>query len=258
MNDEVKKKVKDWWSAGADFDAGISLYHIYGHNKVLKYTMPGRKSRYYEKLKYELCKDVGLDWLKMPAIPKPLPSVTVAQPKHFDQAKLPDPKVENTEQYPFEVRRVINEYAECYRNRGKLHWEMCEVNDNNDPENCMKRSDLLLKIKLLSSRMDVLHMAREAYFSRKEIPNEASLWPKEQKELLAEQLPDNIDELKQMKKNIQVSMVKDRNWLDYQQKTKTDKKTPMPAGPKRMEIEKRIKAKLKKIEEIEYKLVELQ
>lgn len=251
-----KERVEEWWNSGADFDTGISLYMLYGRNKVLKSTMPGRQSRYHEKLKYELTKDVGLDWNKLPRIKTAVAGVSVASPKSVDQSKLPEPVPEKTDDYPYEVRRVINEYAECYRKRGELHYEMSGIDGNGD-EACRQRAGLLQEIKKLSGRMDVLHVAREAYKDRKEIPDADKLWPKE-KEVHADPLPSDVNELKQLKKNIQVSMVKDRNLLDYQQVTKGENKNPMPNGPKRMEIEKRILVKMKRIEEIEYKLVELQ
>jgi len=251
-----KEKVEEWWNSGADFETGISLYMVYGRNKVLKSTMPGREARYHEKLKYELTKDVGLDWQKLPRIKTAVTGVTVAAPKSVDRTKLPEPEPEGKEEYPYEVRRVINEYAECYRRRGELHFEMSGIEGNGN-EACQRRAGLLQEIKRLSARMDVLHFAREAYKDRREIPDADKIWPKE-KEVHADPLPSDVEALKALKKNIQVSMVKDRNLLDYQQITKGENKNPMPAGPKRMEIEKRITVKLKRIEEIEYKLVEVQ
>jgi hypothetical protein len=252
----IQEQVREWWFNGADFDTGIAMYMIHGKNKVLKHTMPGRPARYHEKLKYELTKEVGIDWKTLPVIKTRPSGVTASQPKTVDQTKLPEPKEESTDEYPYEVRRVINEYAECYRRRGELHFEMSGQEGNN-PETCQYRSKLLQDIKRLSARMDVLYLAREAYNDHREIPDADQLWPKE-KEVHSEPLPDNVEALKQMKKNIQVSMVKDRNLLDYQQITKGEQKNPMQAGPKRMEIEKRITVKLKRIAEIEFKLVEVQ
>jgi hypothetical protein len=44
--------------------------------------------------------------------------------------------------------------------------------------------------------------------------------------------------------------------LDYQNEKKADAFCPMPAGPKRIKLEKRIKARLKLIQEIDLKLAE--
>jgi hypothetical protein len=252
-----KEQVLEWWNSGADFEQGVALYSLFGHNRTLKNTMHGRKARYEDKLRYELCKDVGLNWLTMPRIKKDPSSITAASVIQTDPLKLPEPERKEDLSLPLDVRHVINEYSECYRERSRLHHEMSSLADNNEKETSQKRSILLDQIKKLSIRMDVLHFAREAYNERKELPDASRLWPEKQ-EQLTDPLPKDVDQLKQLKKNIQVSLVKDRNWLDYQQKTQKEHKTPMPMGPKRLEIEKRIKAKLKRIEEIEYKIVSLQ
>jgi len=253
-----KEIVIEWWNSGADFDTGVSLYVRFGNNKVLKNTMPGRKERYYEKLKYELCKSVGLDWKKMPRL-RPAPKEVTVLKKVIRPAEHEDEQIPHDDQnYPPLVRKVIAEYSECYRERSKLHWQMCEVPSENSKENCETRSKLLSSIKKLTIRMDELHFARQAYLDQKELPEEAKLWPKQLPPVPAASLPDDVEGLKRLKKHLQTSLVKDRNLLDYQQKSKKEKKTPMPAGPKRMAIEKRIANKIRKIEQIEYKLVEFQ
>lgn len=252
-----KEQVQDWWNAGADFEQGVALYSMFGKNRTLKSTMHGRKERYNEKLRYELCRSVGLNWLTMPKIKKDPATMTAAAIKQTDPVKLPEPERKEDLSLPLDVRHVINEYSECYRKRSQLHHEMSSLPENNETETSKRRSVILDQIRNLSARMDVLHAAREAYNDRKEMPDSSRLWPVKT-EPIEDPLPDDVDQLKQLKKNIQVSLVKDRNWLDYQQKTQKEHKTPMPVGPKRLEIEKRIKAKLKRIEEIEYKIVSLQ
>lgn len=259
MNAEIQKKVTDWWISGCDYDAGIALYQLYGKNKSLKNTMPGRPARYTDKLHYELCKDVGLNWLTMPKSTgqKPVQKVTVVQAKTAELEQHPEPVQEVTDQYHPLVRRVISEYAECYRERSMRHADMGGVAEINSEENCSKRAELLKEIKKLSARMDELYFARQAYFDHREIPDEHKLWPGENLPEKADELPDDLDKLKSMKKNQQIALVKDRNMLDYQQITKADKKLPMPDGPRRKGLEKRIGWRLKRIEEIDYKIVEL-
>ena len=258
---EPKTLVTGWWISGCDYDEGVGLYIQFGKNKTLKNVMPGRPARYTDKLKYELCKDVGLNWLAMPAQTghKPVQRITVVQARKADPdfEQHVEPKPEITDQYPPLVRRVISEYAECYRERSMLHQQMCAVPEVNSEEHCKKRAGLLISIKSLSARMDDLYFARQAYFDHKEIPDETKLWPDEIKTNDDNSLPDDIERLKALKKNQQIALFKDRNMLDYQQKSKSDKKNPMPDGPRRKGIEKRIGWRLKRIEEIEYKIVEL-
>lgn len=255
---EIKDKITQWWLAGCDYDSGVAMYLIHGKNQVLKNCFPRRKLKYFDKLRYQLCKDVGLDWLKMPPFTKTSPVAFTVALKKVDESKLSEPLPVNDSQYPKEVRRVIYEYSEAYKDRSMLHSEMAQLTDNSE-DSCNKRSAYLSRIKKLSERMNFLYAARKAYEETKQLPNIALLWPKEIQQIqLADDLPNDIDVLKSMKKNIQVSMVKDRNMLNYQQVTKGSVNRPMPSGPKRMEIEKRIQSKLKRIEEIEFKIVNLQ
>lgn len=261
MSVDPKTLVTGWWVAGCDYDEGINLYIQFGKNKTLKNVMPGRPSRYTEKLRYELCKDVGLNWLSMPAHTgqRPVQRITVSAAKKQDPGieQHVEPQRENTDQYPPLVRRVISEYAECYRERSMIHQQMCSVPEINSEDHCKKRAALLKSVKDLSLRMDDLYYARQAYFDHKEIPDEMILWPGETKTEDANVLPNDIERLKVMKKNQQVALFKDRNMLDFQQHTKCDIKNPMPDGPRRKGIEKRIAWRRKRIEEIEYKIVEL-
>ena len=84
------------------------------------------------------------------------------------------------------------------------------------------------------------------------IPEESEVFPPAENE---ETEPDitSLDEteLKKQKKNLQSSNSKDQTILDYQSKERTEMKTPMPNGPKRVKIEMRINDRNKKIVEIE-------
>jgi hypothetical protein len=69
-----------------------------------------------------------------------------------------------------------------------------------------------------------------------------------------EALPNSVDELKKLKKNLQTNNTKDRNRLDFQSANSKQHKTPMPDGPKRIKVEKRIKDRENKVVEINEKL----
>lgn len=152
---------------------------------------PGKKHRYESKLRYELCKSVGLDWKKFPlgaydvdgtAIEQHVPvsgslsssfsaSTSAAFPGDADSgscsasvspspssvvAASPDielPVLDDSNHYPSDVRRMIHEYGEAYRERSRLHYKMISVGEGNSPENMDIRRNLLVRIKALSARM---------------------------------------------------------------------------------------------------------
>jgi len=70
-------------------------------------------------------------------------------------------------------------------------------------------------------------------------------------------LPDSLDELRRMKKNVQTNMVKARNMLDYQSHHKKEEENPMPQGYKREVINTRIREYKTQLEEIDAKMAEL-
>ena len=100
---------------------------------------------------------------------------------------------------------------------------------------------------------------KEAYYNDKVIPNINELFakPAPVPEHTEEELPATITELKELKKSIQRSLSKDKNLLEFQSETKQKKANPMPESPKRKGIEKRIDKKIKKIESIDFKLIDL-
>lgn len=286
-------EVLSWWYGSRDFFTGTMLYGRYGRNAVLKATLnkPGKEKSMSGKLQYELCKAVGLNWKKMPSLPDDAEIliapgaglVKKATGKVFDTdflSSLPQtPKTEKVKgadlpvepyshdkfvpiisdstlsQYPKVIRRLKMEYQENYQVRSMLHKKMTkDIPDNNAIENVTKRKELLVEIHTKSARMEYLYRFIKKYEDYKVVPLEEEVWPREK----TVDLPDDIEELKRLKKNLQTNNSKDSNLLLYQQKTKAEKENPMPVGPKRTRIELRIKKKEKEILAIDNKIVELE
>lgn len=168
--------------------------------------------------------------------------------------------MDDSEQYPSDVRRVIHEYGEGYRKRSQLHLQITSLPDNNQLEIVFQRRDLLMQIKALSLRMEVLHQAKENYLLHRILPDPGVLWPEPAvspgSASRDKPLPDDPVELRRLKKNLQTYNVKDNNMLLYQSVTVQPQKHPMPDGPRRMGLEKRIRGRLRTISQIELKLVE--
>ena len=281
--EDPRSLAMEWLQAGADYDQGTALYARVGKNRNMASLFPGKKYRMESKLRYELCKSVGLDWKKLPlrvefdagmAAMQPVPitgsvssfssaSASVsASPVSFATA-LSDselPVLDESEQYPSDVRRVIHEYGEGYRKRSQLHLQMTSLPENNQPETVARRRDLLMQIKAFSLRMEVLFQAKENYQLHRIVPDPAVLWPEPAVSpgyaSRDKPLPDDSVELRRLKKNLQTYNVKDNNMLLYQSVTAQSEKHPMPDGPRRLGLEKRIRGRLRTISQIELKLVE--
>ncbi len=277
--EEYRHSVLDWWNSGADYDQGTLLFSRIGKNRNMAALFPGKKYRMQSKLRYELCKSVGLDWKMLPiestvddgaAARQPVP-VTIAvssfssasDSSSFVASASPDndlPVLDDSGQYPSDVRRVIHEYGEGYRMRSQLHSQMTSLPEYNQPEIVAQRRDLLMQIKALSLRMEVLHHAKENYQLHRILPDPGALWPEPVvspgSASRDKPLPSDPVELRRLKKNLQTYNVKDNNMLLYQSVTVQPQKHPMPEGPRRLGVEKRIRCRLRTISQIELKLVE--
>ena len=284
-HNEKQQLVLDWIESGCDYDRGVMLYNQYGKNAILKKSFPGKEYRLATKLVYELCKSVGLNYgqlkeenkipvIEMPMIPstpeegtKVLNNVkgkVVSLPTKETGIKTPineftEPETietKNIEQYPAPMRRVISEYAEMFQERSKTHRIMTDMPEGNSQTLKTKRAELFDMVKGFTIRMGYLYEIRTEYDKTGFVPADDEIWPKP-KEKVKTVLPDLPEELRKMKKNQQSANTKDQNMLDYQSEKQGTVKNTMPTGPKRMKLENRIKARLKMIEEIEYKLVKV-
>lgn len=254
---DSQTKVLKWIRAGCNYNHGVMLYEEIGRNESLKRLFPGKAHRYASKLMYELCKSAHLDLGQAVPVKAPVPSgqSKPSYPEITSDDEQEDQFDSKVAGHPRVIRRVIMEYAELFQERSKTHALMVGMGESNAEAVKAKRKELFDTVKDLTVRLEKLYAAREQYEKNGEVPTEESLWPKPK---AAPKLPDDVDELKKMKKNQQTANTKDQTMLDYQAKKKGDKKNPLPAGPKRMKLENRIKARSKKIEEIDYKLNSMQ
>lgn len=277
MNSQEKKEaVLDWIQLGCNYDQGVALYSQFGKNNFLKKDFPGKQHKHATKIIYELCKSVGLDYAQLQRdklIPeleekpiKKLPSTasrsgSIASINATVPGFLVSGLVEDVEgmedtnivEYPPFLRRIIAEYAELFQERSKMHRIMTEMPEGNSQTLKTKRAEIFDIIKSLSARLEFLYAIRQQFELNGEILPEDEIWPTPKPEAKPE-LPDDPEQLRKMKKNQQSANSKDQNLLDYQSSIKSETKKPMPAGPKRMRTENRMKARLKLIQEIDLKL----
>jgi hypothetical protein len=274
--ENIKKQIIDWFNGPQDFDQGLNLLQqVSKKNKVRgKLAKRGETRSSIEKLIWELNKVAGLK--KIPA-PKALRAGNGAksnEKKHLRPSAIP-PKGEEIQKskfnligekdldsYPPEVRRLVKEYSSLYMQRGKKHAAIRRLGDGNDQEKITARQPLIADIKKMSDRMEVLYIAFNGYEKEGFSLDQNFLWPEEKIIGAGQQAIGSIktiEELKIQKKNIQSSVTKDRNLLAYGSKTKPKdgKEKPIPAGPKRTTLEKRIAKKEKEIIAIDQLIADL-
>ncbi len=286
---ENQLKVIGWIRSGMNYNVGLNLLVELTHKQTFINLFSGKDKALADKLAYEICKAAMLanhiTWKDFIQKVKEeegtkFDSETEGLLTDFSEVKLlkfkpeeqnnrkisgPDSATmtESTEpaetletkpitEYPPVIRRIIHEYAALFQERSKLHSVMTGMPESNAESVCAKRAELFDLIKSISARLEILYSAKKEFDEKGISPEECDVFPPAEKE---ETEPDiaSLDEaaLKKQKKNLQSSNSKDQTILDYQSKERTEVKTPMPNGPKRLKIEMRINDRNKKIVEIE-------
>jgi hypothetical protein len=266
---DIKKRIQEWFSGPQDYAEGVDLLHeVSKKAKVIGKLSKGESKTRREKLAYELSKFVGLKTIPAPNFAKkskPSNGKSVNGPqkdsKYEARFNLIG-KDETIDDYPEEIKKVINEYSSLYMQRSKNHKKLTDLGDSNDAEVIEKRKVLGEKIKSQSDRMEMLHEVFSGF--KKDGSILVNMLSAKQKNAGSgggnAAGNESIDELKKLKKNLQASLAKDRNQLKYQNKTKPadGKDNPMPDGPKRIRLEKRVKSKEKEVIDLDTRIAKLE
>lgn len=159
------------------------------------------------------------------------------------------------EEYPQIIKQLLTEFHGLYQQRSILHKGLKEVGEGNDLKSTTERKRILFVTDAISRRMDALWQAMEAYKADGTLPSEelfaTSFDPdkvvvpeddkkepeKPKSELV---LATDVDGLKKQSENWRTKLSKAQNRLDYQDEKKANKPNPMPEGPKRITLIKRI------------------
>jgi len=275
---EEQKLVLKWYYCGKNYNEGAGLFSRISPNKQMSRIFPGREYRYRDKLEYELCKAVNLDWKNMPENPEPETDLTDQDTGDSVVSKIIDASAKSAEHiteftrkiadavsdksqagsqpsqtYPEEIEKILKEHSRLQGVRSGYHGQMGEVPEDNTPESVARRKELSELMANCSAQIEKLYAAKEAFFLQGTLPDMDVLFPAEaaKKEL---KLPDDPEVLAKMKKNLQTSVCKDQNQLEYQSDSKKDAPDPMPEGAQRIKLVKRIQAKQETIGKINLKL----
>jgi hypothetical protein len=276
---DIKKSIGEWFNGPQDYQEGLYLLEqVSKKHKVMAKLNRGESKTRREKLLYELASFIGLR--KIPE-PKQLTADSrksvetngqkvasgtkkVAENTNVEKLERYNliGKEESIDDYPEAVKKIIIEYSSLYMKRGKLHREMTDLGPANTKDIIDKREELVGKIHKASERMGELFHLFLDYKNGGSGHQDDDDDDKEEGNADQTGLKgsENIEDLKKLKKNIQASLVKDRNILEFGRKTKPEgkKSNPLPDGAKRIKLEKRVKAKEDQIAAIDLKLAQLE
>lgn len=265
-----KQLVQNWKNKGSNYLDGCSLLLMIDPKNRFHGFLKGSpdfKDR-RNKLEYELKKASGITVLKAlkpernQAVNQPpatkAPRQFVRKESHSDQmidimnAEKAPKKPNPGDVIPEVIQDCKNLYSSIYKERSKIFESRTALGFDNTADLVDKRKTFTEQIMELSSKMELLHETISTWESTGQLPerNVASNLISAE----GEALPNSVDELKDLKKNLQTNNSKDRNRLNYQTARSKQRKTPMPDGPKKVKIEKRIADREQRISDINEKL----
>lgn len=166
-------------------------------------------------------------------------------------------------EYPDAVKKVLTAYSDLYKQRSILHKKLKQIGESNSDEDVLTRKNIASAIQGISHHMDILWEKFKIYKETGQIPSEEILKEpfdpdkkseSDEKPSLA--LVGDLEGLKKQKENWRIKLMKAENRLLYQSEKKQPKENPMPKGPKRITLEKRIARLKAEKEQIEYAIAE--
>jgi hypothetical protein len=247
-NSTIEKQVSTWLNSNRNYTEGVLLFQKYGKNLTMKKLFPGREKRYKDKLAYELGKIIGF------TLTKRIPLVQTIEVKDpvpelaEDMGPLPGKPPMTEDSVPKIIAAIVIKMQELYQKRSVLHGKMKLIAADNRPENVLERKEFSDSMALLSDELDHLAIFKNQYDESGNIPEIQQVFGKPSPGKPAEV---DFEMAEKQRLNLQKSIARDRILLDYQSKTKLREQNPMPNGPKRVLVEKRVKEKLAAIKELD-------
>lgn len=273
--------IDEWVSKGRDYNTGVEIFAQLSNNKSLitffrqDPRFKERPAKLYNELMKLKPKEVVVPVSKQNLVNSNISEFPIVDSDNesplkgaigdvlvfktgevsileIEKKDIEDPNVST---YPPVIQSAINMLSSFYKEKAKLWNERELLGYENTADIVAKRKKLSDAILDITNKMDPLYKIRNEYFASGIIP--ADVKPSEITTEGKSELPNNVEDLKAMKKGVQTNIGKDRNRLEYQNPNKQRVKTPMPAGPKRIVVEERIKERQELLIKIDEKLKSL-
>lgn len=190
-----------------------------------------------------------------------------------------EPSVENQDNVPLPVRKLLRWFAQAYKRRAVVHRELRSIGERNDATSMARRSGLSSVITALSDYMDALYPLRAAWEEHQIVPTDSQLseigsfdtvWQRMNaapKEEAPKPEPKTVskkedfgsmkrEELLVRKHSIRSMIKRKENQLLYQSNSSKDKENPMPFSPARTKLEVQVRILKDKLYEVDKALAQ--
>ena len=280
-----RQKAIDWLNGKRDFDAGIKVLEDskFKPGVVAKLKRVGIKAPEAKSRLVYLMRSLVQAWAMNdeevvdntdPATGLDEDSATIVTDSSAEYIQMAAEKLETEPNaVPERISSVIREYASAYKTRDKLHKQLAELPENNEPDVMEKRQELTKLIAEKTDLMEKLYPLYEKCLSLNEDISEEELKQLEHDDdnstnADASENEGGVEsdnsyvgkskqELQKLRKSISTKIGRAKNMLEYQQETKKDTPDPMPESPKRVKYETKIANLTAELEQIDYAIAKL-
>lgn len=281
-----RQKAIDWLNGKRDFDAGIKVLEdskfkpgVVAKLKRVGIKAPEAKSRLVYLMRslvqaWAMNDEEVVDNTDPATGLDAEDSATIVTDSSAAYIQMAAEKLESEPNaFPERISSVIREYASAYKTRDKLHKQLAELPENNEPDVMEKRQELTKLIAEKTDLMEKLYPLYEKYLSLNEDISEEELKQLEHDDdnstnADASENEGGVEsdnsyvgkskqELQKLRKSISTKIGRAKNMLEYQQETKKDTPDPMPESPKRVKYETKIANLTAELEQIDYAIAKL-
>ncbi len=283
---EHRQKAIDWLNGKRDFDAGIKVLEdskfkpgVVAKLKRVGIKAPEAKSRLVYLMRslvqaWAMNDEEVVDNTDPATGLDAEDTATIVTDSSAASIQMAAEKLEaEPNAFPERISSVIREYASAYKTRDKLHKQLAELPENNEPDVMEKRQELTKQIAEKTDLMENLYPTYQKYLSLNEDISEEELKQLEHDndnstnadaseneggvESDNSYVGKSKQELQKLRKSISTKIGRAKNMLEYQQETKKDTPDPMPESPKRVKYETKIANLTAELEEIDYAIAKL-
>lgn len=223
-------EIQTWLdSPTKDYQQGVALLEKYSSNARLVHVYRNSSPR------FQLQNLVGdlKRLLSVPAKEDALPTAA-STPRTPAPAQTTIAQKDDT---PPEIKAKIERAGKLWVKICKTHTELYNVGESNSPEAVEKRKNLLEKRVPEIEEYENLWKEIKAWQDTKLIPQPS---PKKQPKESAELPKKSTKELMNLRQSLRMKITRANNQLQYQSKTKQEKKNPMPDGPKKEKLKQEL------------------
>lgn len=165
---------------------------------------------------------------------------------------------------------VVKRYADLYRQRDRAFKQMKQVGEKNDEASCILRKQLSEQIEACTDQMEKLYPFYQQYTDTGVQPSDDAVAelasvgasPQEPSAPCAFDACKDIshltkEELTKEQYNIAKRIARTRNKILYQSENRLEHENPLPDGPKRIKLEKRIAKLEQELEQVKLRIAEI-